>query len=127
LLLDKVDFAVNGYEVDERKYLRNLGKTTTSSSMEKKIVKEYIDLFDDNIDDNMVAEDNSNALGDDLFLNNKFDDKEELEAETEEDLIPLEGIQLGGVTVGEEKSDELKKAWFKATPWISFGYKGQLD
>lgn len=50
LLLDKVDFAVNGYEVDKQKYLWNPNKGASSNDKDKKKVDEVMDNDQSNKD-----------------------------------------------------------------------------
>jgi hypothetical protein len=46
---------------------------------------------------------------------------EEQEADSEEDIIPLQVIQLGGVVRGEEESEELAQVRFKEISKILVG------
>jgi hypothetical protein len=51
----------------------------------------------------------------------------EQEAKSEEDIIPLQGVQLGGVPSGEVESEELTRIRFKAISRILFGCEGPLN
>ena len=116
LLLDMVDFAINGYVVNERMHPYNPMKATLSSGKRKKKVDNYINLSNDNFGDKMTMEDEINTIDDNHIFNEEsiqgYEDYVEMEVESDKDAIPLQGIQLGGVTAGEEESDKLTRARF---------------
>lgn len=103
---------------------------TLSSGKGKKKVNDRIGMSNDDFDDKMVAKDKVNALGNDYFLNNEnmqgYVDKEEMEVKFKEDAILLQGTQLGGLKVGEEKSDQLARIRFQVIPQVLFGSEGPL-
>ena len=82
--------------VDKCRYPQNPNKAAISSGKGKKIVKDCINLSDDNFKDIMEAKDNWNALGDDHLQfeesMQKFDSKKKQEAKLEEVMIHLQGI-----------------------------------
>jgi hypothetical protein len=118
LLLHKVDFSEKGHKIDEQRFLHNPDKSASSSGKGKKKVDDLINLSDDDQDNEMLEEDDAIDLGEDML--EEHEEEEELEAETGGDGIPLVGIQLGGVTIGEEYSAKLTRAKIQGTPRILF-------
>jgi hypothetical protein len=116
LLLDKVDFVVNGYVVIECMHPYNLVKATLLSGKGKKKVDDYINLSNDNFGDKMTVEDDINAIDNNYIFNEEsmqgYEDDVEMEVESHKDAIPLQGIQLGKVTADEEESNKLTRARF---------------
>jgi hypothetical protein len=118
LMLDKRDFAKKGYEIDEDQLPRNPRKTAFSSGRGKQNID--VIMLDNDSDKNTEIKGEAIVLGDDAH---NFDavmeerrDDEELEECTRDDLIPLVGIQLGGIAIGDENSEELARARHQATP-----------
>jgi hypothetical protein len=50
LLLNKANFPVNSYKINEHRFPRNPGKTTLSRGKKKK-VDDFIDLLEDDLND----------------------------------------------------------------------------
>jgi hypothetical protein len=124
--LDKADFAVNGYEVDEEQYPRQPDKDASSSCKEKMKADEVmiVDLFDEDTDDEEVvplSEENATLEPDAQESSNDEDE----EGNSEGQSIPLIGSQLGVVTVGEEENEELARARGQATPRKLFDSSSQ--
>ena len=109
LELNKADFAVNVYEVDELKYLRHPDKDASPSGKGKMKADEVmtVDLFSDKTnDEDVVALGDKNAT---LFLDSQESSKDDDdEANSEEQSIPLIGTRLGVVSVGEERMRNLQ-------------------
>jgi hypothetical protein len=55
LLLNNIDFGINGYKVNERRFPQNLDKATLVSGKGKEKVNDPIDLSNDNLDDKMYS------------------------------------------------------------------------
>ena len=121
LKLDKADFAVNGYEVDKRKYPRQGPKEPSTSRRTTMIADDafMIDLSEEESDSS-----NSNAeivqlgqegIGNQL-LSLESSDKEEEEAESQGHSVPLQGSRLGVVDVDDDENEDLARARLQATP-----------
>jgi hypothetical protein len=126
LELDKADFAVNGYEVDEEKYPQQPDKDASSSGKEKMKVDEVmiVDLSDEDMDDeDMVPLGEENATLD-PEAHESSDDEDE-EGNLEGQSIPLIGSRLGVVSVGEEENEEVVRARGQTTPWKLFDFSSQ--
>jgi hypothetical protein len=121
LELDKADFAVNGYEVDEEKYPRHGPKDASSSGRGKMKMDDSmtVDLSeeesdDDDDDDDFLLPRIENTAAEPIPLESSEDEDEE--AHSEGQSVPLIGSRLGAVSVGEEENEELARARGQATP-----------
>ena len=132
LELNKADFAVNGYEVDEVKYPRHGPKEPSLSSKKKMkmdntltidMSKEESNDEDDNDDGVQLGQENTKFQPVSLNTSN---DKEE-EAHLEGQSIPLIGSKLGSVSVSKEKNEDLARARLQATPRKLFVSISQLS
>jgi hypothetical protein len=117
LLLDKADFAVNGYEVDEERYPRKPDKVASSSGNARIRADDAMTLVlpeetSDDDDDSPLGDEDATPHPDAIDLSNDDDD----EGHLEEQSIPLVGSQLGAATVAEEENEELARARGHATP-----------
>jgi hypothetical protein len=116
LLLDKADFAVNGYEVDEERYPRQPDKVLSSGGNTRMRADDAMTLVlpkessDDN-DDSPMGDDDATPHPDAIDLSDDDDD----EGHSEEQSIPLVGERLGAAIVTEEVNEELARARGQAT------------
>ena len=125
LELDKADFAVAGYEVDERKYPRQ-GPREPSSSRKKKMKADdtmTIDLSVDESDDEYEDEGvlqlgQENTAIEYVSLDTSGEDEEEADSEGQE--VPLQGSMLGGINYDLEEPVDLARARLAATPRLLF-------
>jgi hypothetical protein len=115
LELDKADFAVNRYEVDEEKYPRHRPKDASSSGRGKMKMDDSmtVDLSeeesdDDDVDDDFLLPRIENTAAEPIPLESSED--EDKEAHSEGQSVPLIGSRLGAVSVGEEENEELARA-----------------
>jgi hypothetical protein len=117
LLLDKADFAVNGYKVDEERYPRQLDKVASSSGNTRMRANDAmtLDLPEESSDD-----DDNSPMGDEDATPHPdaidLSDDDDEEEHSEEQSIPLVGSRLGAATVTEEEKEELARARGHATP-----------
>jgi hypothetical protein len=119
LELDKADFAVNGYEVDEEKYPRHGPKDASSSGRGKMKMDDAmtVDLSEeesDDDDDDLLLPGQENTAAEPIPLESSEDEDEE--AHSEGQSVPLIGSRLGAVSVGEEENEELARTRGQATP-----------
>jgi hypothetical protein len=116
LQLDKADFNVNSYKVDEDQYPRNLDKAASLSGKGKMKADEVMVDVPSNKD---TEEENVVALGDDVATfepdAQESSDKEEEEVNSKENAIPLVRVLLGRMTAEEEDSEELVRMRGQAT------------
>jgi hypothetical protein len=117
LLLDKADFAVNGYEVDEDRYPRQPDKVASSSGNARMRADDAMTLVlpeetSDDDDDSPIGDEDATPNLDAIDLSDDDDDK----GHSEEQSIPLVGSRLGAATVTEEENEELARARGQATP-----------
>ena len=121
LELNKADFAVNGYEVDEVKYPRQSSKEPSSSGRKKmkmdntmtiNLSEEESDNDDDNNELVQLSQENIAIQ----FVSLEASDDEEEEAHSKGQSIPLIGSKLGVVSVGKEDNEDLARARLQATP-----------
>jgi hypothetical protein len=117
LLLDKADFAVNGYEVDEDRYPRQPDKVASSSGNARMRADDAMTLVlsketSDDDDDSPMGNEDATPHPDAIDLSDDDDD----EGHSEEQSIPLVGSRLGAATVTEEENEELVRARGHATP-----------
>jgi hypothetical protein len=117
LLLDKADFAVNMYEVDEESYPRQPDKVASSSGNARMRADDAMTLVlpketSDDDDDVPMGDEDATPNHDVIDLSNDDDD----EGHSEEQSIPLVGLRLGTATVTEEENEELTRARGHATP-----------
>jgi hypothetical protein len=75
-----------------------------------KKIHDLINLSIDEEDEEMWKEAKVVGLGEDML--EEHEEEEDMEVEMGGDAIPLEGIQLRGVTIGEDHSVELTRARF---------------
>jgi hypothetical protein len=126
LELDKADFAVNGYEVDEEQYPRQSNNDASSSGKAKMKAYEVmiVDLSEEDTNDEDVVPlgDKNATLDPNAQESNDNDDDE---GNSEGRSIPLIGLQLGVVSVGEEENEELARTGGQATPRKLFDYSSQ--
>jgi hypothetical protein len=130
LELDKADFAVAGYEVDERKYPRQGPKEPSTSAKKKMKVDETmtIDLSTDESDDSyedvgVIQLGQENTAAEDVSLDTSSEDEEKAESEGQQ--VPLEGSTLGGVNYDGEDPLDLARARLAATPRMLFASTSQ--
>ena len=126
--LDKADFAVNGYEVDERKYPRQGPKEPSTSGAKKMKVDDtlMIDLSEEESSD---SDANSGFLdlgdgirvGDPVLLGASDGKGEQSQGHS----IPLVGSRLGVVNADEDENEDLARARLDATPWRLFTLSSQ--
>jgi hypothetical protein len=119
LELDKADFAVNGYEVDEEKYPQHRPKDASSSGRGKMKIDDAmtVDLSEeesDDDDDDLLLPCLENTAAEPIPLESSEDEDEE--AILEGQSVPLIGSRLSAVSVGEEENEELARARGQATP-----------
>jgi hypothetical protein len=117
LLLDKADFAVNRYEVDEDRYPRQLDKVASSSGNARMRADDTMTLIlpeetSDDDDDVPMGDKDATPNPNAIDLSDDDDDK----GHSEEQSIPLVGSRLGAATVTEEENEELARARGQATP-----------
>jgi hypothetical protein len=117
LLLDKADFAVNGYKVDEERYPRQPDKVASSSGNAKMRADDAMTLVlseetSDDDDDVPMGDKDATPNLDAIDISDDDDD----EGHSEEQSIPLVGSRLGAATVTEEENKELARARGQATP-----------
>jgi hypothetical protein len=117
LLLDKADFAVNRYEVDEDRYPRQLDKVASSSGNARMRADDTMTLIlpeetSDDDDDVPMGDKDATPNPNAIDLSDDDDD----EGHSEEQSIPLVGSRLGAATVTEEENEELARARGQATP-----------
>jgi hypothetical protein len=117
LQLDKADFAVNRYEVDEDRYPRQLDKVASSSGNARMRADDAMTLVlpeetSDDLDDVPIGDEDATPNPDAIDLSDDDDDK----GHSEEQSIPLVGSRLGAATVTEEENEELARARGQATP-----------
>jgi hypothetical protein len=130
LELDKADFAVAGYEVDERMYPRQGPKEPTTSAKKKMKVDDAmtIDLAVDESDDEYEEEGvvQPGQVGEAVELVSlESSSEEEEEAESEGQQVPLEGSTLGVVNFEEEEPLDLAQARLAVTPRMLFASTSQ--
>lgn len=121
LQLDKADFAVNGYDVDEHKYPRQGPKepSTGGRSRTRPEGSMTMDVSDDDSDD---ANDGNEPLqvGQDIpainLSSTESSSSEEEDGQSEEQAIPLVGSRLGVTNVDDDENEELARARLEATP-----------
>jgi hypothetical protein len=117
LLLDKADFAVNRYEVDEERYPQQLDKVASSSGNARMRADDAMTLVlleetSDDDDDSSMGDEDATPHPDAIDLSDDDDD----EGHSEEQSIPLVGSRLGAATVTEKENEELARARGQATP-----------
>jgi hypothetical protein len=117
LLLDKADFAVNGYEVDEERYPQQPNKVASSSGNARMRADDAMTLVlpeetSNDDDDVPMGDKDATPNPDAIDLSDDDDD----EGHSEEQSIPLVGSRLGAATVTEEENEELARARGHATP-----------
>jgi hypothetical protein len=110
LLLDKADFAVNGYEVDEDCYPRQPDKVASSSGNARMRADDAMTLVlpessSDDYDDVPMGDEDATPNPDAIDLSDDDDD----EGHSEEQSIPLVGSRLETATATEEENEELEK------------------
>lgn len=121
LELDKADFAVAGYEVDERKYPRQALKEPSTGGKKKQRVDDAMTLdlslgdADDAFEDEGVVQLGEEGTAAEI-VSLETSSEEEDEAESEGHDVPLEGSTLGGADFNEEEPEELTRARFAVTP-----------
>jgi hypothetical protein len=104
LELDKADFAVNGYEVDEEKYPQHGPKDASSSGRGKMKMDDAmtVDLSEeesDDDDDDLLQPGQENTAVEPISLETSED--EDKEAHSEGQSVPLIRSRLGAVRGGE--------------------------
>ena len=121
LKLDKADFAINGFEVDERKYPRQGPKEPSTRGRKEMKAGDAltIDLFEEESDDVNDGDDllqlgQDNTAVEPVSLEASNDEEEE--AHSEGQSIPLVGSWLGVVNVDEDENEDLAMARLQATP-----------
>jgi hypothetical protein len=120
LELDKADFAVNGYEVDELKYPRHPDKDASPSGKGKMKADEVmtVDLSDEDMDNEDVVplgDDDDDEGNDATLAPQESSDDDDDEGNSEGQSIPLVGSRLGVVSVGEVENEELARLRIQAT------------
>jgi hypothetical protein len=113
LELDKADFAVNGYEVDEEKFPRQEPKEASSSGKGKMKMDDAmtVDLSEeesDDDDDDFLQPGQENTTVEPIPLETSKDEDEE--AHSEGQSVPLIGSRLGTVSISEVENEELARA-----------------
>lgn len=104
--------------MDEDQLPRNPGKTMFSSGRGKQNID--VIMLDNDFDKNTEIKGEAIVLGNDAHnfdavIEERSDDKE-FEECTRDNLIPLVGVQLGGIAIGDENGEELTRARHQATP-----------
>ena len=122
LQLDKVDFAVNGYEVDEGKYPRQGPKEPSTSRRKKMKVGEAltIDLSEEESTESNQENEFVQLGQEDTSLQlvslHASNEEEEEELHSEGQLVPLMRSRLGVVNIDENENKDLARVRFQATP-----------
>jgi hypothetical protein len=106
LEVDKKNFAINGYKVDEEQYPRLPDKDVSSRGKAK---MKAIDLSKEDMnDEDVVPLGDENATLDPNAHESSDDDDDEGDSKGQS--IPLIRLWLGVVSVGDEENEELAKA-----------------
>ena len=115
-------------DVQSDNLAQNPDKAAASNDKGKMNVDNCIDLSDDKLKEFMEAEDSSvTQKNNHLPFNKTMEDfvkDEEQEVDSEEDIIPLQVIQLDRVVCGKEESEELAQIRFKEISKILVGHEG---
>ena len=116
LELDKANFAINGYKVDELKYPRHPDKDASPSGKGKMKSDEVmtIDLSKEDMDNEDVV-----PLGDKnatlVIQESSNNDDDDNEGNSKGQSIPLVGSRLGVVSIGKVENEELARLKIQAT------------